>query len=174
MFIRSTITRIKNRSYQLLRFKILQCAIIIHLFYFFLSILLVLVFFREQNDFLVYYTAGGVFLNDIKNLYVQENYLWNYRYFPLSAIFFVPFYLLGFDLGFIIFQIVNLVLNMLICSILYKIITIVRAKSNEKDDKRIILYLSLYLMSLPQVFNYILGQINLFVTFLIVSSLYIF
>jgi hypothetical protein len=88
--------------------------------------------------------------------------------------FFVPFYLLGFDLGFILFHILNLILNILICNVLYKIINLIKAEDHEKDDKRIILYLSLYLMAVPHIFNYILGQINLYVTYFILLSLYIF
>lgn len=174
MNIRSMITRIKNRFKELLKYKIFRYALLIHAIYFILSILLVFVFFREQNDFLVYYTAGGIFLNDIEDLYVQENYLWNFRYFPLSAVLFIPFYVLGFDIGFTLFHIINLILNILICLILYKILILVRGEGHEKDDKRIITYISLYLMSLPQIFNYILGQINLYITLLILLSLYIF
>ncbi|MFX1420619.1 MAG: glycosyltransferase family 87 protein [Promethearchaeota archaeon] len=93
---------------------------------------------------------------------------------PISAILFVPFYLLGFDLGFIIFNLINLLLNVIICDILYKIIIHIRKEDHENDDKRIIIYICLFLMGLPNLFNYILGQINLYVTLLILLSLFLF
>jgi len=154
--------------------KIFKYAVFLHLFYFILSLILVLIVFKNQNDFLVFYKVGGVVLNNIQDLYNQENYLWNFRYLPLTGFFFVPFYVLGFDFGFISFHVLNLILNMLICTILYKIIILVKGENHEQDIIRVILYISLYLMSLPQMFNYVLGQINLYITFLIVLSLYIF
>ncbi|MFX0024749.1 MAG: glycosyltransferase 87 family protein, partial [Candidatus Hermodarchaeota archaeon] len=115
-------------------------------------------------------------MTDINGLYDLSNYtgMWPFRYFPISAIFFVPFYLLGFDLGFIVFTLLNLLLNVLVCHILYKILIQIRQEDHEKDDKRIIMYICLFLMGLPNLFNYILGQINLYVTLLILSSLYLF
>ena len=168
------ITQIKERFLELWKYKIFKLALIVHLGYFFVSMVLVLTIFRNQNDFLIYFNAGGVFYNDINDLYNQEHYIWDYRYLPLGAIFFVPFYLLGFDFGFIVFHTLNLILNILICIILYKIIIFVRGEDHEKDDERIITYISLYLMAVPQMFNYVLGQINLYVTFFLLISLYIF
>jgi hypothetical protein len=131
---------------------------------------------RSTSDFYVYYRVGEIFVNDPNNLYNPANYvdIWPFRYFPLSAMMFVPYYLMGFDLGFIIFNFINLILNVLISIILYKIIIIVRGIDHEMEDKRIILYICLYLIGLPQLFNYILGQINLYVTLLILISLFIF
>ncbi|MFX0007139.1 MAG: glycosyltransferase 87 family protein [Candidatus Hermodarchaeota archaeon] len=134
---------------------------------------LTLIFLRDQNDFLVYYKVGEVFITDINNLYTAD-YLWPFRYFPISAIFFVPFYLLGFDVGYIVFNLLNLLLNIIICVLLYRIIIIIRGVDHEKDDKRIVTYICLFLMGLPNLFNYILGQINLYVTLLILLSLYLF
>ncbi|MFX1420621.1 MAG: glycosyltransferase family 87 protein, partial [Promethearchaeota archaeon] len=86
----------------------------------------------------------------------------------------IPFSILNFETAFIIFNIFNIVLNFLICTFLYKIIILVRNKDHEKDDKRVILYICIYLMGLPHVLNYIYGQINLYITFFIILSLYIF
>ncbi|MFX0040588.1 MAG: glycosyltransferase family 87 protein [Promethearchaeota archaeon] len=115
-------------------------------------------------------------MTDINGLYDPSNYIdmWPFRYFPISAVLFVPFYLLGFEIGFIIFNTFNLFLNILICNILYKIIIQIRGEDHENDDKRIILYICLFLMGLPNIFNYILGQINLYVTLLILVSLFLF
>ena len=86
--------------------------------------------------------------------------------------FFVPFYLLVFEIGFIVFHILILILNVLICIVLYKICKLVKGEDHEKDDKRIIIYISVYLVGIPQMFNYILGQINLYITFFMLISLY--
>jgi len=81
---------------------------------------------------------------------------------------------MGFDLGFIIFNLINLILNVLICLVLYKIVILIRREDHEREDKRIVLYISLFLIGLPNLFNYILGQINLYITFLILISLFLF
>ena len=166
----------KKRLAELWAMKPFRYAILLHFFYFFLSLFLTLFVLRTQSDFYVYYKVGGIFVNDPNNLYNPAEYVdtWPFRYFPLSALLFVPYYLLGFNLGFIIFNFINFILNILISVILYKVIILVRADDHEKDDKRIILYICLYLIGLPQVFNYVLGQINLYVTLLILLSLYIF
>ncbi|MFX0042095.1 MAG: glycosyltransferase 87 family protein [Candidatus Hodarchaeota archaeon] len=174
MILKDYLSRIIRKSRELWQYKIFRYAFIVHGFYFILSILLTLICFRDKNDFLVYYNVGKVFINDINNLYNPANYNWPFRYLPLSAILFVPFYLLGFDVGFILFNFINLILNILICIILYKLIFLIRDESHEKDDKRVILYISLYLMSLPNLFNYVLGQINLYVTLLMLLSLLIY
>ncbi len=153
--------------------KIFRFAILFNIFYLILSIILTLTVFRNQNDFLVYYEVGEVVLRDINDLYT-EPYKWPFRYLPISALYFVPFYLMGFDFGFIVFNLINLILNILICIFLFRIINLVRQKDHEKDDKRVILYISLYMISLPQVFNYILGQINLYITLLMLLSLLIY
>ena len=155
-------------------FKFFRYTVILHLGYFVVSLIIVLTILRDQNDFIIYFNAGGIFYKNIGDLYNQENYLWDYRYLPLSAMFFVPFYLLGFEIGFVVFHILNLILNILICIVLYKICKLVKGEDHEKDDKRIIIYISVYLVGIPQMFNYILGQINLYITFFMLISLYIF
>jgi len=163
-----------NRAKELYKYKIFKYALILHSFYFILSIVLYFTFYKEKNDFIIFYNVGNIFLNNIENLYNQTYYLWDFRYFPLSALFFIPFSLLNIDSAFIIFNIFNLFLNILICNYLYKVIILVRNEDHEKSDKRVILYLCIYLMGLPHVLNYIYGQINLYITFFIVLSLYIF
>jgi len=157
-----------------INFPLFRFALILHLGYFVVSYIFVLTILRDQNDFLIYFNAGGIFYNDINNLYDQEQYLWDYRYLPLSAAFFVPFYLLGFEIGFTVFHILNLIVNIFTCIFLYKICNFIKGKDHEKDDKRIIMYISFYLMSIPHMFNYILGQINSYITLLLLISLYIF
>jgi hypothetical protein len=166
----------KNRLKELWKLKVFRYTILIQVFYFFLSLILTLFVYRTQSDFYVYYKVGGIFVNDPNNLYNPAEYVdtWPFRYFPLSALLFVPYYLLGFNLGFIIFNFINFILNILISVILYKIIILVRGVDHEKEDKRIVLYICFYLIGLPQVFNYILGQINLYLTLLILLSLFIF
>jgi len=149
-------------------------AVIIHLFYFILSIILFFLFYREKNDFIIFYNVGDIFLNDIENLYNQEFYLWDFRYFPLSALFFIPFSFLSFELSFVIFNAFNVILNIFISILLYKIILLIRNEDHEENDKKIVYYICIYLMGLPHILNYIYGQINLYVTFFILLSLYIF
>ena len=173
MIVKQTLVKIKNRLRVLWEYNIFKYTILIHSGYFIFSIILTLVFFRQQNDFLVYYEVGEVVLRNINDLYT-EPYNWPFRYLPLSALYFVPFYLMGFDFGFIVFNLINLILNILICIFLYKIINLVRGKDHETDEKRVVLYICLYMISLPQIFNYILGQVNLYVTLLILVSLFIF
>lgn len=176
MDLKLLFVRIEKRWRSLWDYRIFRLTILIHGFYFILSMILTLVFFRDQNDFRVYYRVGELFMTDINGLYNPLNYIdmWPFRYFPISAAFFVPFYLLGFELGFIVFNLFNLLLNVLICNLLYKILIHIRREDHEKDDKRIVLYICLFLMSLPNLFNYILGQINLYVTLLILLSLFLF
>ncbi|MEE9376723.1 MAG: glycosyltransferase family 87 protein [Candidatus Lokiarchaeia archaeon] len=167
-------TKIFHRIKELWEQKIFRYALILHSFYFILSIILFFAVYQEKNDFIIFYNVGNIFINDIENLYNQTYYLWDFRYFPLSALFFIPFSILNFQVAFVIFNICNLILNFLICSILFKIIMLIRNEDHEKDDKRVILYISIYLMGLPHVLNYIYGQINLYITFFILLSLYIF
>ena len=166
----------KKRLAELWSLKIVRYTILIHFFYFFLSLILTLFVFRTQSDFYVYYRVGEIYVNDPNNLYNPAYYVdvWPFRYFPLSAFLFVPYYLMGFNLGFIMFNLINLLLNIFISIILFKIILIIRRNDHEKENRRVILYICLYLISLPQVFNYVLGQINLYVTLLILLSLFIF
>jgi len=173
MELRKNFTKIKTRISELWEYNIFRYTIIIHGLYFIISVILTLSVFRERNDFLVYYEVGKVFTTDITNLY-SADYLWPFRYFPISAIFFVPFYLLGFELGLILFNLLNFILNLLISILLYKIIILIKGEGHEKEEKRVILYICLFLLSLPNLFNYILGQINLYITFLVLLSLFLF
>ncbi|MBY8984422.1 MAG: DUF2029 domain-containing protein [Candidatus Lokiarchaeota archaeon] len=167
-------SRLQNRVKHLWDQKIFRYAVILHGFYFFLSIILFFLFYKEKNDFLIFYQVGDIFLNDIENLYNQAYYLWDFRYFPLSALFFIPFSILSFELAFVVFNIFNVLLNILISVMLYKIIMVVRSKDHEKDDKRVIIYICVYLMGLTHILNYVYGQINSYITLFILVSLYIF
>ena len=163
-----------NRIKELWEQRLFRYAVIIHLFYFFLSIILFFLFYQEKNDFIIFYNVGDIFLNDIENLYNQEFYLWDFRYFPLSALFFIPFSFLSFELSFVIFNAFNVILNIFISILLYKIILLIRNEDHEENDKKLVYYICIYLMGLPHILNYIYGQINLYVTFFILLSLYIF
>ncbi len=167
-------SKIIQRIKELWEHKIFRYALILHSFYFILSIILFFAYYQEKNDFIIFYNVGNIFINDIENLYNQTYYLWDFRYFPLSALFFIPFSLFDFQIAFVVFNIFNLFLNFLICILLFKIILLVRNEDHERDDKRVIMYVCIYLMGLPHILNYIYGQINLYITFFILLSLYIF
>ncbi|NHJ25224.1 MAG: DUF2029 domain-containing protein [Candidatus Lokiarchaeota archaeon] len=162
------------RFQSLWNMKIFRYSFLLHIFYYIFSIFLTLIFFPEKNDFLVYYKVGKVFLNNPMELYNPANYNWPFRYLPLSVFLFIPFYLLGFQLGLIIFNLLNLFLNYIICVLLYKIIKLTKFNNHGENETRIVKYICLYLNCLPQIFNYILGQINLYITLLILLSLYFF
>ena len=166
----------KTRLAELWKLKIFRYGVILHAFFFIVSVIVTLLVLRSQSDFYVYYKVGGIFVDNPDNLYNPAYYTdtWPFRYLPLSALMFVPYYLMGFNLGFIVFNLINLLLNILISIILYKIVILVRGTDHESHDKRVILYICLYLIGLPQIFNYILGQINLYVTLFILLSLFIF
>ena len=174
MTLSSLFSRIFGKLKEFWEFKVFRYAILAQLIYFTLSIILFFLFLYQVNDFLIFYESGKIFLTDIENLYNQTNYIWDFRYLPLSTLFFIPFTFLDFGLAFILFNCLNFILNILICLIMYKIIKIIRGQGHERDDKRSILYLSFYLMGVPHILNYIYGQINLFVTFFILIALLIF
>jgi len=174
MDLKAKIATMKQKLIEISKYRIFQYSFLIHIIYMIFSIILILVWFENLSDFKVFYKATEVFINDISDLYNRANYPYPYRYFPLSVIIFIPFYFMGFDLGFIMFTIFNFFLNIIICIYVYKIIKLTRGKDHEKEDKRIITYLCLYFMGLPQVSNYFLGQNNLIVTLMIILSLFIF
>ena len=162
----------KTRFIELLKYRIFQWAVIIHLFYFIGS--LILFALQAKVDFQVYYKVGEVFITNTSDLYNSANYNFPFRYFPLCAIFFIPYSFLPYELAFIFFNFVNLFLNIFASVILYKIILLVRSDNHEKDEKRVITFISLFLIGLPQGSNYVLGQINIYIVVLILISLYIF
>ncbi|MFX0179035.1 MAG: glycosyltransferase 87 family protein [Candidatus Hodarchaeota archaeon] len=157
-------------------YKSFKAAFYIQIGFIITSIILTLTFLRDTNDFLVFYRSAEVFLNNFQELYnpVEYGSAWEYRYFPLSPLVFIPFYILGFDVGFITFTIFNFIVNLLICIILFRIINMLKTNQTEKDKIDIIYYISVYLIGVPQLVNYFLGQINLYVTFLTLLALYIF
>ncbi len=174
MKLNTYIINIKRRVKELWKHKIFRYALAIHSFYFIFSIVLFFASFQEQTDFKIFYDTGNIFIHDIENLYNQKYILRGFRYFPLSALFFIPFCLFNFQIAFLVFNVSNLFLNFLISFLLYKIIILVRNEDHETDDKKVILYVCIYLMGLPHIFNYVAGQIDLYITFLILDSLYLF
>ncbi len=164
-----------TRFVELWEYKIFKFAIIINFLYLIISI--VISFIDKNSDFLVYYSVGKIFLENINEIYNPLNYPPNlpFRYFPFSALFFVPYSLLELKIASILFNIFNLFLNLIISIILYKILLIIRNKTEEKgEDADLIKYICLFLIGFPQISNYVLGQINLYVCLLVLLSLLIF
>ncbi len=60
---------IKKRLTELWKLKSFRYAILLHFFYFLLSIIVTLFFLRTQSDFYVYYSVGEIFVNNPNNLY---------------------------------------------------------------------------------------------------------
>jgi len=157
-------------------YKSFKAAFYIQIGFIITSIILTLTLLRETNDFLVFYRSAEVFLKNFQDLYnpVEYGSAWEYRYFPLSPLVFIPFYILGFDVGFVLFTIFNFIVNLLICVTLFRIISMLKPSQTEKDKVNKIYYISVYLIGVPQLVNYFLGQINLYVVFLTLLALYIF
>ena len=172
--MKELINRIKSRFIELWQYRVFKSALVIHVIYFILSNILFFTVFYEQNDFIAFYSAGRILIEDITNLYSQVNMQIHFRYFPISAIFYIPFCLYGFNLGYIIFNLFNFFLTILTCIVLYRIIIIIRRDDHEKDDKRVITYISIFLIGLPHIDNYVLGQINQYIILLILIALYVF
>ncbi len=144
----------------------------------------------NNSDYLTFYNAGLIIINDPPNLYNSSLYLFPFRYLPISAYFFTPFSLLGLKLGFFFYQIFNFVLNLLIIYLIYKIIQIfmnteknmnINYKLNrfkdifdEPDNESILHHSAIFLLMLPQFMNYFLGQINILVSCFILISLFYF
>jgi hypothetical protein len=144
----------------------------------------------DKNDYLSFHYAGLNVLEDLPNLYNSSISPFPFRYLPLSAYFFVPFSILGVEIGFFIFQILNFCLNIFIIYLLYKIIQICKnfqKNSNfnyklntfrdifDKTENESVLHqIAVFLIILPQFMNYFLGQINIPVTLFVLSSLYCF
>ncbi len=161
--------------------------VITFIFFFFLKSPLMS---SSNTDYLTFYNAGLTIINDLPNLYNSSLYLFPFRYFPISAYFFTPFSLLGLKLGFFVFQIFNFALNLITIYLIYKIIQI-HMNTNRKlnisykvnnlkdifydpDNESILHHLGIFLIMLPQFMNYFLGQINVLVSFFILTSLFFF
>jgi hypothetical protein len=128
----------------------------------------------DSNDFQIFYNSAKVFLTNPKDLYEKSNYIWDFRYLPLSTILFIPFSFFDFQTAFIFFNITNFILNLIIPFFIFKIILIVKDDTHEKDNKRPIVYISLFLMGVPHILNYIYGQVNLYVTLFVILALYLY
>ena len=99
----------KTRLTELWKFKAFRYSVLLHLLYFTFSVITTLLVLRNKSDFYVYYKVGGIFVNNPNDLFNPAFYTdtWPFRYLPLSAIMFVPYYFMGFDLGFIVFNLIQ-------------------------------------------------------------------
>ncbi|TFF87939.1 MAG: DUF2029 domain-containing protein [Promethearchaeota archaeon] len=152
--------------------KFLRYGLLINFSYLLVSYILFFTLYGNSVDFRIFYTSAKVLLNQPENLYVESNYLWGFRYLPLSTLLFIPLSFLNFHSAYIIFNLLNFFINIFISVILFRIISIIKEKSHEKNEKRVFLYISLYLMGAPHILNYIYGQVNLFVTLFILLAIY--
>ncbi|MBD3201151.1 MAG: DUF2029 domain-containing protein [Candidatus Lokiarchaeota archaeon] len=172
MGIQKVMVEYKNKFLMLWRFTFIKIAILIQIGYLIVSTFLFFTVFSSENDFILFYNAGYRIINDINNLYLKESIDFFFRYFPFSAFFYTPFSLWDFTFGYFSFMMFNLLLNIGICILIYKIIKITTSKRIDKE--RLSRFLALFLGAAPQVNNYILGQNNLLVIFVLLASLYIF
>ena len=146
----------------------------------------------DNNDYLSFHNAGSIVLEDLPSLYDPSynriSELFPFRYFPLSAYFFTPFSLLGLKVGYFVFQIFNFFINFLNIYLIFKIVQIyknqnpdtnlnyelndLRSIYNKSENESILLQNAVYLIMVPQLMNYFLGQINILVSFFILASLF--
>ncbi len=156
--------------------RFLYIGICIHVVYFTISLLLFFfTTYSETSDFLTYYNAGKIILENINYLYDQTYYNFPYRYFPISAYFFAPFALLSYELGYLLFQICSLVVNLLNCYLIVVIVNKIQNKNDIVVSKDIILkFIVIYLAVFPHFMNYALGQVNNLITLLILLALFLF
>ena len=175
MDLKLQVNKAISRLKELWGVKLFKIAIIFNLIYLIIAIFMTI--FSESTDFEGFFNVGKIFLTNIENLYNPLNYPPDlpFRYFPLSALFFIPYSMLDIKFAAILFNIINFFLNILISIIIYKIISHMKGTPmSEKDEQRAIKYISLFLMGFPQLSNYVLGQINLYCCLFILLSLYIF
>ncbi|MHA2185428.1 MAG: glycosyltransferase 87 family protein [Promethearchaeota archaeon] len=140
----------------------------------------------DNTDYLTFHNAGLIAVNDLPKLYDPSLYLFPFRYLPLAAYFFTPFSLLGLELGYFFYQIFNFFLNFVIIYLIYRIFLFYRNQNldstkhidsynlkyifSEPENKSLLHHGSIYLLMLPQFMNYFLGQINVIVLILILTS----
>ncbi|TFG01497.1 MAG: DUF2029 domain-containing protein [Promethearchaeota archaeon] len=173
MSLEKRLLEFRKKFISLWDFNLFKIAIFIQIGYITITIIFFFTIFYKQNDFIVFYNSGRRILFDINDLYLRESEHFFFRYFPLSAIFYIPFSLFNFNFGYITFLFFNLLLNIGICLNIYKIINLIRPEE-KKSEEKIARYVALFLGAAPQVNNYILGQNNLLVAFFILWAIYIF
>lgn len=173
MNLENKITNLREEFLRLWKYRFFKVAILVQIGYIIVSFILFFTIFYTQNDFTVFYNAGNRFIFNIDNLYTQENSDFFFRYFPLSAIFYVPFSIFGFNFGYIVFTVFNFILNIGICVYIYKIIILIK-RDDQISEGKIARYLALFLGATPHVNNYVLGQNNLIVIFLMLWAIFLF
>ncbi|MFW9988533.1 MAG: glycosyltransferase 87 family protein [Candidatus Odinarchaeota archaeon] len=179
-----------NKTKILFLFAVLLNAVYIGITFIFFFYLNSPLMSSKNSDYLTFYNAGLIIIDDPSNLCNSLLYLFPFRYLPISAYFFTPFSLLGLKLGFFFYQIFNFALNLVIIYLIFKIIQVftdgemkmnINYKLNrfkdlfdEPDNESILHHSAIFLLMLPQFLNYFLGQINILVSFFILSSLFYF
>jgi hypothetical protein len=144
----------------------------------------------ENIDYKTFHDAGRLVLEDLPDLYDPSEYLFPYRYFPIAAYFFLPFSLMGIELGFFFFQIFNFFLSFVNMYLIFKIIQLFKNRNKDlnipykvyspreifssTENESILHQYAVLLIIAPQFMNIFLGQINTLVTFLILTSVYYF
>lgn len=144
----------------------------------------------ENNDYKTFHDAGRIVLEDLPELYDPSLYLFPFRYFPLSAYFFIPFSLLGLKVGYFAFQIFNFFLNFINIYLIFKIVQIYKRQNpnlnityelntpkhvfSQSENESLLHQNAVYLIMAAQFMNYFLGQINILVVFFTLASVFYF
>jgi hypothetical protein len=132
-------------------------------------------FFFGETDFDTFFHAGYLSIYNYEKLYSVDEYIFPFRYLPLTAYLFSLF---SFNpelklLVYFFYMTVNFIINIPIIIIIYQIVFGLFGM-DKKYEKFLIRMLAVYLAYVPNVENYINGQPNLFIAFFLLLSLYFF
>ncbi|MBD3213491.1 MAG: DUF2029 domain-containing protein, partial [Candidatus Lokiarchaeota archaeon] len=125
------------------------------------------------NDFVVYYKAGYLVINDIENLYNTAIYPQVFRYLPFTAYLFSVFIIVPEPVAFFLFEITLFLTNIPSIIIIYYLVFNVY-DIDKRYEQYVFYVLTLFLVFGPNVDNYFMGQINSLVAFFLLLSLYFF
>jgi hypothetical protein len=116
------------------------------------------------NDFGIYYQAALLARQDPAHLYNCTCYYYAFRYFPLFAFMFIGYSFINEVVANYIFLGLTFVINLINTMLIYYI-PIKYYHLSEKSQHWFRILATLNLIFVPNVENYILGQINSFVAF---------
>ena len=132
-------------------------------------------FFFGGTDFDTFFHAGYLSIHDYEKLYSVDEYVFPFRYLPLTAYLFSLF---SFNpelklLVYFFYMTANFIINIPIMILIYQIVFGLFG-IDKKYEKFLIRMLAIYLGYVPNVENYVNGQPNLFIALFLLLSLYFF
>lgn len=152
--------------------KIIKLGIAVNILYLIIGIVF---YFMSStgNDFTVYYHAGQLSITNLKLLYSPNQYSLPFRYLPISALFYSILTVFHPTLSFILYSMLSFAINIPIIIMIYYIIFDM-LKFDKKHEDLTVKLIFIFLVYLPQLDNYINGQINLILLFFLLCSYCLF